>query len=175
MKFRMYCILICAIAFCFYGCASRSAKLHIGTVPSDKTLFETGIRYMQERHYVKSRRAFQTLIIHYPDSDLAPDAVFALADTYYEEGGAENQLQAEDEYRNFMIFYPASPRAPEAQLKIIALNVRNVNPSDRDHRSAFKALREIEKFEKRFPESDLLPIVKRLKNDLVRRAHMKSM
>jgi TolA-binding protein len=129
----------------------------------DKTLFESGTSYLQEGQYIQSRRVFAKLINKYPDSDLAPEAIFGIADSYYEEGGTENLLQAEDGYKNFVIFYPDSPKAPEAQLKIIALNVQKMGPSDRDQEYAHRALKEIERFEKKFPNSDFSAIVNRLK------------
>jgi len=156
-------MLISAILCYSYGCAPKSAKLQKSVVPPDKTLFETGKNYLQRGQYTKSRLTFQTLISTYPDSDMASDAVFAMADSYYEEGGTENLLQAEDEYKNFIIFYPASPKAPEAQLKIISLLERMMRAPDRDQQYSYRTLKEIERFEKQFSESDYLPIVKKLK------------
>jgi outer membrane assembly lipoprotein YfiO len=163
MRLKINCILISAILCYSYGCAPKSAKLQKSVVPPDKTLFETGKNYLQRGQYIKSRLTFQTLINTYPDSDMASDAVFAMADSYYEEGGLENLLQAEDEYKNFIIFYPASPKAPEAQLKIISGNERLMRAPDRDQQYSYRTLKEIERFEKQYPESDYLPIVEKLK------------
>jgi len=161
MKWLASCILV-LMALC-YGCAPKSAKLQRSVAPPDKTLFETGTQYLQRGQFIKSRLVFQNLINTYPDSEMAPEAVFAMADSYYEEGGLENWLQAEDEYNSFIIFYPASPKAPDAQMKIIALNERMIRSPDRDQEYSHKTLKAIEKFERQFPDSDFIPIIKRLK------------
>jgi ankyrin repeat protein len=128
-----------------------------------EALFETGISYLQAGQYNKSRWTFRTLIQIYPHSEKAPDAVFDIADSYYQEGGIENLLRAEEEYKNFVIFWPDSPKAPEAQLKIIKLNIQMMGLPDGNQEYAIKALKEIERFEKKFPESNYLPIVNQLK------------
>ena len=159
---RLAFFVLAITALC-YGCAPKSAKLQRSVEPPDKTLFETGTQYLKGGQYIKARLVFQNLINTYPDSDMAPEAVFSMADSYYEEGGTENLLQAEDEYNNFIIFYPASPKAPDAQMKIIALNERMIRSPDRDQQYSHKTLQAIERFERQFPDSDFIPIVRRLK------------
>jgi outer membrane protein assembly factor BamD len=163
MRLKMQYIFWGVILCYSYGCAPKTASLQKSVVPPDKTLFETGDNYLKKGQFIKSRLSFQTLINTYPESEVAKDAVFAMADSYYIEGGTENLLQAEDEYKNFIIFYPGSPRADEAQMKIIALNERMMKDAQRDQHYSYKTLREIEKFEKKFSNSDYLPIVKKLK------------
>jgi outer membrane assembly lipoprotein YfiO len=163
MKFKIQCIMISAILCCSFGCAHPSAKLQKSVVPPDKTLFETGDNYLKRGKYKKARQSFRELIDTYPDSELAPDALFRMVDSYYEEEGTDNLLQAEDGYKNFMIFYPKNAKAPEAQLKIISLNERMMRASHRNRESVYKTLKEIERFERLFPESDYLPIVKKIK------------
>jgi outer membrane protein assembly factor BamD len=155
--------MISVILCCSYGCAHQSAKLQKSVIPPDKALFEAGDNYVKRGKYKKARQSFRELINAYPDSELAPDALFRMVDSYYEEEGTDNRLQAEDEYKNFMIFYPKSAKAPEAQLKIIWLNERMMKGSHRNQESAYKTLKEIERFERMFPESDYLPIVKKIK------------
>jgi outer membrane protein assembly factor BamD len=163
MRLKLRYVLIGAILCYSYGCAPKSAKLQKSVVPPDKTLFETGENYLKRGQYIKSRLSFQTLINTYPDSEMASEAVFKMADSYYEEGGTENLLQAEDEYSNFIIFYPASPKAQDAQLKIIALNDKMRRAPSLDQQYSHKTLKEIEKFERQFPDSDFISIVKKLK------------
>jgi outer membrane assembly lipoprotein YfiO len=163
MRHRIQYILMGAILCYTYGCAPKSANLKRSLVPPDKTLFETGDNYLKRGQYIRSRLAFQTLINTYPESEMASEAVFAMGDSYYEEGGLDNLLQAEDEYKNFIIFYPASPKAPEAQMKIISLNERMMKGPDNDQQYSIRTLREIERFEKYYSNSDFLPIVKKLK------------
>lgn len=164
MRFKVHCVLVGAILLCISGCVQKSAKLQKSVVPPDKTLFDTGSDYLRKGQFIKSRLAFQTLLNTYPDSEMAEEAYFALGDSFYEEGGTENLLQAEDQYKNFIVFYPGSAKADDAQLKIISLNYKLIGTPDRDQQYARRSLQEISIFEKRYPDSDFLPIVKQQKN-----------
>jgi outer membrane protein assembly factor BamD len=129
-------------------------------VPPDKTLFETGDEYLQKSQYIKARLAFQTLINTYPDSDLAADSYLAIGDSFYEEGGTENLLQAEDQYKNFIVFFPTSPKAADAQMKIVSLNMRMMRSPDRDSTYSVKAEQAIKQLLETFPDTDYVPIAK---------------
>ena len=146
-----------------FGCGQRSANLQRGVAPPDKTLYETGKTYLDRGHYIRARLAFQTLLNTYPESDLASDAYFAIGDTFYDEGGTENLLMAENQYKDFMLFFAGDPRAADAQMKIISLNHSLMRAPDRDPQYALRTLQEIETFERRFSGHDYLPIVQRLR------------
>jgi hypothetical protein len=93
-------------------------------VPPDKALYETGKELFRQRQFIKARLAFQSLISSDPNSSLADSAYLAIADSYYEEGGAENLRNAEEQYRNFIEFFPRSPRAEDASMRIISINMK---------------------------------------------------
>jgi outer membrane assembly lipoprotein YfiO len=158
--------LICFILLYSWGCGQKSAKLQKSVVPPDKTLFETGSDYLKKSQYIKARLAFQTLINTYPDSDMAADSYFAIGDSFYDEGGTENLLQAEDQFRNFIVFFPTSPKAPDAQLKIISAMMKSMHAPDRDQQNSERAEREIKKFLDQFPDSDYVPIVRGYLDDV---------
>ena len=164
MRSKVCCAIVGTILLCSAGCVQKSAKLQKSVVPPDKTLYDTGSDYLRKGQYIKARLAFQTLLSTYPDSEMAEEAYFAMGDSFYEEGGTENLLQAEDQYKNFIVFYPGSAKADDAQLKTISLNYKLIGTPDRDQQYARRSLQEISIFEKRYPNSDFLPIVKQLKN-----------
>ena len=105
MRSMVRCVVVGALLILLSGCSQKSAKLQRSVVPPDKTLFETGSDYLDRSQYIRARLAFQTLISTYPDSEMTSLSYFAMADSFYEEGGTENLLQAEDQYKNFIIFY----------------------------------------------------------------------
>jgi len=160
MRFIVRCVVTLALLALVGGCSQKSARLQKGVVPPDQNLFDTGSDYLRKGQYIKSRLAFQTLLNTYPDSDVAAEAYFAMGDSFYEEGGTENLLQAEDQYKNFIVFYPQHPRAVDAQLKIISANYKLINTPDRDQQYTRRTLDEIAQFERRFGDSDYLPIVR---------------
>lgn len=139
------------------ACGQKSAGLQEGAIPPDRQLFENGMEFLEKNHYIKARLAFQTLINTYPDSEYTPIAFLSIADSYYEEGGKENLLQAEAQYKDFIIFYPTHEMGDDSQLKIAAINIKLMKPSDRDSTYARKAEIELEKFLETFPDSELAP------------------
>ena len=102
----------------------------------------------------------------YPDSEMAPEAHFGMGDSFYEEGGTENLLQAENQFKDFIVFYPAHPKAADAQMKNIAINMKMMGAPDRDQHYAYRALQRIKTFLQQFPDSDFTPIVKKYKADV---------
>ncbi len=158
--------VLCAILLLSWGCGQKSARLQKSVVPPDKTLYETGADFLKRGQYIKARLAFQNLMMTYPDSEMAPEAHFAMGDSYYEEGGTENFLQAENQFKDFIVFYPAHPKAADAQLKNISINMRMMGSPDRDQHNAYKALDGIKIFLQQFPDSDFVPIVKKYKADV---------
>jgi outer membrane assembly lipoprotein YfiO len=166
MKYKIRSVVLCAILICSWGCVQKSAKLQKSVIPPDKTLFETGSGFLKNGQYVKARLAFQNLMMTYPDSEMAPEAHFAMGDSFYEEGGTENLLQAENQFKDFIVFYPAHPKAADAQMKTIAVNMKMMGAPDRDQHYAYKALQNIKSFIRQFPDSDFAPIVKKYKIDV---------
>lgn len=166
MKSRLRHVFLCSLLVFSWGCAQKSAKLQKSVVPPDKTLFETGSEYLKKSQYLKARLTFQNLIMTYPDSEMAAEAHFALGDSFYEEGGTENLLQAENQFKDFIVFFPAHPKAPDALLKVIAANMRSIGAPDRDQHYAYKARQVIKSFLQQFPDNDFVPIVKQYEADV---------
>ena len=166
MKYTIRSVILCAILICSWGCVQKSAKLQKSVIPPDKTLFEKGSAFLKNGQYIKARLAFQNLMMTYPDSEMAPEAHFAIGDSFYEEGGTENLLQAENQFKDFIVFYPAHPKAADAQMKTIAVNMKMMGAPDRDQHYAYKALQNIKSFIRQFPDSDFTPIVKKYKTDV---------
>lgn len=140
------------------SCGGREgADLQEGAVAPDKTLFENGMKFLGKKHFIKSRLSFQTLISTYPESEYTPTSFLSIADSYYEEGGKENLLQAEAQYKDFIIFYPTHESADNAQMRVAAINYRLMKPHDRDPTYTRKAEIELKKFLDVYPDSELAP------------------
>ncbi len=155
-----WAVFLCVLPI-LSGCgAQKGAKLQQSVIPPDKTLFQNGSELLEKSRYTEARLALQTLIRTYPDSDLQAEAYLKMGDSYYQEGGLENLLLAEDQFKNFIIFFPTNPRTVDAQMKIININMREILAPDRDQHSAIKAEAEINKFLTMFPTSDYVPIVR---------------
>jgi GWxTD domain-containing protein len=128
--------------------------------PSDQKLFQTGMDLLAQGRYEEARSAFQRLIRNYPGSAFEPDALLKSADAYASQGGAKGRQLAEDQYRNFIIFFPTHPKAAEAQMKIAAARMKLMNSPDRNTSNAVAAEAELKKFLQLYPNVDYAHVVR---------------
>jgi outer membrane protein assembly factor BamD len=84
----------------------------------DKQLYDKAMLALKKGHYDVCRLDLQTLLNTYPDSEYQMRAKLAIGDTWYKEGGSAALTQAEAEYKDFITFFPNTPEAAEAQMKV---------------------------------------------------------
>ena len=139
------------------GCASKAAMLPAGTADADKFLFERGTEAAKERKWLNAREYLRNLVDNYPQSPFRPDAKLALGDTYIGEKTTESLLLGANEFREFLTFYPTHQRADYAQLQLARSFMSQMLAPERDQSSTKDAIKEIEIFLQRFPNSALMP------------------
>ena len=66
-------------------------------------------------------------------------AKLAIADSWYKEGGTAALTQAEQEYKDFITFFPNAPEAAEAQMRVGDIYFRQMDKPDRDYAKAVHA------------------------------------
>ena len=132
----------------------------IGSKQPDKVLFDRSMDAMKHNRFDVARMTLQTLITTYPDSEYVARAKLAVGDSWYAEGGAASLAQAEQEYRDFITFFPNMPEAAEAQLKIADIQYQQMEKSDRDYTHAKRAEDEYRNVILQFPDSKLVPEAK---------------
>lgn len=71
-----------------------------------------GMNLYREGRYKEARKEFKNFLSLYPNSTLAPEVCFRMAESI------ENFWEATREYRNLTLKYPDSPFAPQAQFRI---------------------------------------------------------
>ncbi len=157
MRFHSELLVLSLVALLLSACGQKSAGLQEAAIAPDKLLFGTGQKFLEKSQFIQARLAFQTLVNTYPDSEHTPAAFLAIADSYYHEAGTTNLLQAEAQYKDFIIFYPTHEIADDAQMKIAAVNVRLMRSPDRDATYAIKAEAELKKFLEIYSQSELAP------------------
>ncbi len=136
-----------------YGFSVQGMTPQQSVVPTDEALFETGLNYLENGQYLKARLAFQTMINHYPDSDLTAAAYASIGDSYFEEGGTKNWQQAVEQYKDFMVFFPEDPLVLDARMKIIAANIKLMGAPDRNIEYTIRARQEARRFIEQYPDS----------------------
>ena len=149
-----------ALLLLAWGCGQKGTKLKKSVTPPDKTLFENGEEYLRKHQYTKARLAYQRLINTYPDSEFQAESHLSIGDSFYHEGGSENLLQAEDQFWRFLVLYPTHPKKADAQLKVIAINMRLIRSPGRRQKFSIRAEAEIKRFLQDFPDSEYTSIVR---------------
>jgi outer membrane protein assembly factor BamD len=126
----------------------------------DKILFEKATNEINHGRYDVGRLTLQTLINTYPDSEYLSRAKLAIADSYYSEGGVSGLTQAEEEYKDFITFFPTAPEAPMAQFRVGMAHYRLMAKADRDQTEALAAEAEFKEFLLKYPDNPLISRVK---------------
>ena len=126
----------------------------------DKVLFDRAMDAMKHNKYDVARLSLQTLINTYPDSEYVARAKLAIGDSWYAEGGSAALTQAENEYKDFITFFPNMPEAAEAQMKIANIHYQEMEKADRDSTHALRAEDEYRQLILQFPDSKLVPEAK---------------
>src|SRR6202049_263194 len=96
----------------------------------DKVLYDKALDATKRAHFDVARLDLQTLLNTYPDSQYQMKAKLAIADSWYKEGGTAALTQAEQEYKDFITFFPNAPDAAEAQMRVGDIYFRQMDRSE---------------------------------------------
>jgi outer membrane protein assembly factor BamD len=127
------------------------------TQQPDKVLFDRAVNDMEHGRYSVARLTLQTLMNTYDTSEFLAKAKLATADSWYREGGESGMAQAEAEYKDFILFYPAMEESAEAQEKVCDIHYRQMQKADRDPTHAIRAEDECRQVLVQFPNSKYAP------------------
>ena len=105
----------------------------------DKQLYDKAVAQEKSGHFDVARLDLNTLLSTYPDSQYQMRAKLAVADSWYQEGGSAALAQAEQEYNDFITFFPNVPEAAEAQMRIGDIYFKQMDVPDRDYAKGVKA------------------------------------
>jgi outer membrane protein assembly factor BamD len=127
------------------------------TQQPDKILFDKSIKDIEKGRYELARLTLNTLINTYDTSEFLAKAKLAIADSWYREGGTHGMAQAEAEYKDFILFYPAMEEAAESQKRICDIHIGLMEKADRDQNNALRAEYECKQLVTQFPNSKFVP------------------
>jgi outer membrane protein assembly factor BamD len=151
-------VLLAVVVLSFAACHNKNVKNPLAQVDSkqpDKVLFDRAMEAMKQRKYDVARLSLQTLINAYPDSEFVARAKLGIGDAWYHEGGSAALAQAENEYKDFITFFPNMPEAAEAQVKVADIHYRAMEKPDRDYTHAKRAEEEYRQMLLQYPDSKL--------------------
>lgn len=135
------------------ACGSKHLDLESLSSSSDEIVWEAGQKASAKKDWESARKYYKRIIDAFPQSAHQPDARIALADTYYQEGGAGNYVLAVSSYREFLTLYPQHPRSDYAQYQAAESYFKQKNSSDRDPTTVKQALDEYERLLDVYPQS----------------------
>jgi outer membrane protein assembly factor BamD len=161
---------VLAFSPCAFAAKQKKKKKNVdlsanplGNVQSqqpDKLLFDKAAAAMKKGKFDVARLDLQTLLNTYSDSEYAMRAKLLIGDTWLREGGSAALAQAESEYKDFITFFPNTPEAAEAQMKVGDIYFQQMEKPDRDPQNAENAEREYRTMLEQFPDSPLIPKTK---------------
>jgi outer membrane protein assembly factor BamD len=126
------------------------------TLP-DKALYDKAKDATKRGRYDVARLLLQDLLNTYPESAYMMASKLAIADSWYKEGGSAALIQAEQEYKDFITFFPNAPEAAEAQMRVGDIYFRQMDKPDRDYTNIMKAEEAYRLMLQQFPDSPLIP------------------
>jgi outer membrane protein assembly factor BamD len=127
------------------------------TQQPDKVLFDKAVKDIEHGRYEVARLTLNTLINTYDTSEFLAKAKLAVADSWFREGGSHGLAQAEAEYKDFILFYPAMEEAAESQFRICDIHYKQMEKADRDPNQAIRAETECRVLLTQYPNSKYAP------------------
>lgn len=138
------------------ACASSgSGKIPKGVTQPDKYLFDEGTKALNDRKWFTAREYFQQLVDTYPQSPFRAEAKLGVADSYLGERTPEGFVNAEQQFGEFLSYYPTHPRADYAQYKIALTHFAQMAKPERDQTATRKTIDAFKVFFERYPKSGL--------------------
>jgi outer membrane protein assembly factor BamD len=161
---------VLAVAVLLGGCGIRRKKygnpITKDTQQPDKVLFDKAINDIEHSRFEIARLLLQNLINTYDTSEYLAKAKLAIADAWFREGGSHGLAQAEAEYKDFILFYPAMEEAAEAQEKVCDIHYKQMEKPDRDPMHALRAEQECKQLILQFPNSKFAPLAQQKLRDI---------
>jgi outer membrane protein assembly factor BamD len=159
-----FLMVLLVVALSVTGCVRKRYDNPItkDTLQPDKVLFDKAIADMERGRYEVARITLNTLINTYDSSEYLAKAKLAIADSWFREGSSGALVQAEVEYKDFILFYPAMEEAAEAQEKVCMIHYNQMQKPDRDTLHAYRAEEECRQVLLKFPNSKFAPRVEQL-------------
>jgi outer membrane protein assembly factor BamD len=154
--------LILLAATLMAACGTTRSQIPPGTAEADKFLFTRAEEEFKERNWLRAREYYRQIVDNYPQSTFRPDAKLGVGDTFIGEDTTESLILAENEFREFLTFYPTSPRADYAQYRLSYAYSQQMLAADRDQSATRDVIKELQVFLDRYPNSKLMPDARKL-------------
>lgn len=139
------------------ACSGQRNAVPPASAQADTFLFERGTAALKERKWLQAREYFRQIVDNYPQSTYRPDAKLAVGDTFIGEHSTEALMLGVNEFREFLTFYPTSPRADYSQFRLATALAEQMLAAERDQTNTREVVKELQVFLDRYPNSALMP------------------
>jgi outer membrane protein assembly factor BamD len=149
-------LLLTALSFLLAVTACKSGGVSedpILKLSAEESLAQ-GKELMAKTKFAKARPYFTHAFEVEPNSAIGREGLLLAADTYYQEGGSTNYVQAEAKYRDFLNRFPTSSQAAYVQFQIANSLAKRMERPDRDQSVTRKALQAYEELGRLYPTSE---------------------
>ena len=149
--------LLCAL---FALACGSNPPVTAGPGDADQILLDRGNASLKDKSWTRARTYYTELLESYPQSPLRADAKLGVGDTFLGENNSASYVYAQNEYREFLAFYPTNPRADYAQMQLGMVHFNQMLSPQRDQTETREAIKEFQTFIERYPNSKLITQVK---------------
>ena len=157
---------LAAVLASIAACSSTAPKMpDLGSAEADKYLFDRGTQALKDHNWLAAREYLKRLVDSYPSSPYRQDGKLGIGDSYIGANTTESKILAANEFREFLQFFPTSPRADYAQYNIAVCHYRQMLSPQRDQTETKETIKQFELFFERYPDSKLRPDAEKLYRD----------
>ena len=147
-----------------WACSSN-APVTAGPGEADQILLDRGNAALKEKSWTRARTYFSELLESYPQSPLRAEAKLGVGDSFLGENNSASYVYAQNEYREFLAFYPTNQKADYAQMQLGMVHFNQMLSAQRDQTETREAIKEFQTFVDRYPNSPLINQVKQRLRD----------
>lgn len=122
------------------------ATKHFEAVESDLGLYYMGRCLEETGEYILAIQRYRQALRHYPDSPLADDVSFSIAEAFYD---SEQYKVASRSYNTFLEEFPESKFVPMARYKLACVSYNTEDYND--------SIRRLEELCKAYPDDPIIP------------------
>lgn len=140
------------------GISSCSGSGNSTQTMTTEERFQEAMRLLEDKEYIKAAEMFDIIVTQDPASDVADDAQFYLAETYYRD---EQFKLATFHYNKLLRSFPSSPFYKRGLFQAAMCYFESSPKFDRDQGDTETAIRQFKIFTDLYPDDDSLGTIAR--------------
>src|SRR5262245_52706916 len=99
-------------------CGQKIKIPNVGEADADKFLYHRGSEFLAKHNWLNAREYFRRIIDSYPRSPYREEAKLGVGDSFIGENRIDSLILGANEFREFMTYFPRSPRVDYAQYRL---------------------------------------------------------